>query len=61
MGPLESFKVGSVVRLKSGSPKMTITNIGGSLGNEARVSWFDDDGKLAAGTFPLDALELDEE
>jgi uncharacterized protein YodC (DUF2158 family) len=55
-----SFKVGEIVQLKSGGPKMTIvarpdTALGAMPGY--RTSWFAGS-KLEHGYFPLDALEL---
>ena len=53
----EQFKVGDVVRLKSGGPKMTITAIGDHLGEQkAWCSWFDGTKELK-GTFTIGALE----
>ena len=47
------FKVGDVVKLKSGGPKMTITNI--SPKNEVSCSWFDGNEKKNE-RFPLNTL-----
>lgn len=49
------FKVGDVVRLKSGGPKMTITAI--DEYRQAWVSWFNDELKPQAQAFPQEALE----
>ena len=55
------FEQGSVVRLKSGSPMMTIVdmNPNGSTG-KAVCQWFSKDNEIQVHTFPLSALELDE-
>ncbi|MDP1630205.1 MAG: DUF2158 domain-containing protein [Caulobacter sp.] len=56
------FQIGDVVRLKSGSPAMTITQVG-----EAHMTgqptvwcvWFDSKGQQT-GSFPLGAVEKGE-
>lgn len=48
-----TFKIGDVVRLKSGGPKMTIGYI---LGDMADLHWFDGDG-IMHGSARLLALE----
>jgi uncharacterized protein YodC (DUF2158 family) len=52
------FKVGDVVKLKSGGPLMTIT--GTSVGPDRPTlfscSWFDKDNHEQTGSFPADAL-----
>lgn len=53
----QTFNVGDVVRLKSGGPKMTVTQIGERLGAPTVwCSWFDGTKKLD-GDFPPSALE----
>jgi uncharacterized protein YodC (DUF2158 family) len=54
----DTFKIGDVVKLKSGSPKMTVTAVGDQLGT-AKVwcSWFDDTKQLS-GVFPPEGLDL---
>jgi uncharacterized protein YodC (DUF2158 family) len=53
-----SFKVGDVVKLKSGGPLMTVT--GTSVGPDRPTlftcSWFDKDNHEQTGSFPADAL-----
>ena len=57
------FNVGDVVRLKSGSPDMTICEypikiVDGSTNcQSAKCQWFDKDGKLSNATFNVDVLE----
>jgi uncharacterized protein YodC (DUF2158 family) len=55
----EGFKVGDVVKAKSGGPKMTVSTVG----NKAYTTtswvwcfWFDGSKKMT-GDFPPDALE----
>lgn len=56
----EELTVGDVVRLKSGGPAMTITNIGDRYGvPTAWCTWFDQKGSQS-GDFPPAALEKDE-
>lgn len=54
------FKIGDIVQLKSGGPKMTVTNIPDapmSLGerNIVHTSWFAGS-KKESGGFPVEAL-----
>jgi uncharacterized protein YodC (DUF2158 family) len=53
-----SFKIGDVVKLKSGGPHMTIT--GTSVGPDRPTlfscSWFDKDNREQNGSYPADAL-----
>ena len=55
--------VGDVVRLKSGSPEMTVYEYpvklidGGENLKEAKCQWFDAEGKLSKGTFGIATLE----
>lgn len=54
------LKVGDVVRLKSGGPKMTITEFGKyhySDHEQAKCIWFDNN-KRTEGLFEKDTLEL---
>jgi len=48
------MQIGDVVRLKSGGPKMTLTDI-----EEASIScvWFDRNGKRQTGVFPAATVE----
>lgn len=53
------FKVGDVVRLKSGGPAMTVT--GTSDTGWVICHWFvDEKSKAESGSFPPEALVLDE-
>lgn len=57
----QEFKIGDVVQLKSGGPKMTIDAIDkfgmGATHNQARCVWFDGT-KRVEGLFELQALML---
>jgi uncharacterized protein YodC (DUF2158 family) len=57
-----SFKVGDTVRLKSGSPLMTVINVGPDGPSEPNVActWFSDDEAPRKGEFPEAALEMEE-
>ena len=59
----QEIKIGSVVRLKSGGPAMTVTSIHESgMGTgpiHAYCSWFDSS-KVVTGDFPLEAVAIDE-
>jgi uncharacterized protein YodC (DUF2158 family) len=53
----QGLTLGQTVRLKSGGPKMTVTNIGESLGRQmVWCVWFDGS-RRHEDTFPPDALE----
>lgn len=55
------FKLGDVVRLKSGGQKMTVAHIEkqfGGLPVKITCQWFDENNKLKNGKFYLSALEL---
>lgn len=61
----DEIKVGSVVRLKSGGPNMTVSTIDKQYGDEDRLSawcaWFIQDKapwKKEDGVFPLTSLKL---
>ena len=55
--------VGDVVKLKSGSPEMTVYEYpvklidGRENLKEAKCQWFDVEGKLSKGTFSIETLE----
>jgi uncharacterized protein YodC (DUF2158 family) len=49
-----SFKVGDIVELKSGGPKMTVTELFDE-DDSLRTSWFAG-AKMEKGIFPFDAL-----
>jgi uncharacterized protein YodC (DUF2158 family) len=52
-----SFKAGDTVQLKSGGPRMTITNVGTYGGKTgANCSWFEGSTPQAA-VYPLEALK----
>lgn len=56
------FQIGDVVRLKSGGPAMTVTNVGeAAMTGKQTVwcMWFDTKGQQN-GSFPLGAVEKDE-
>jgi uncharacterized protein YodC (DUF2158 family) len=57
-----SFKVGDTVRLKSGSPLMTIIKLQPDDASEPSVAcaWFSDDEEPHKGEFPGAALEMEE-
>ena len=52
---MESITVGSVVRLKSGGPKMTVDLF---HEGEARVKWFNNKGDTCEGYYRLEMLTL---
>lgn len=60
-GGIVAFGVGSLCRLRSGGPTMTVvaTHRGDGAGtfNAVEVRWFDPDGALRGDTFPLAAVE----
>ncbi len=47
------MKQGDVVQLKSGGPKMTVVTVNG---NDVRCSFFDGQGEMDEGTFPIACL-----
>jgi len=56
MARAQKFKVGDIVQLKSGGPKMTVTD-DASVGGFIRCNWFAG-AKLNHGSFTPDALLL---
>ena len=50
-----AFKIGDIVQLKSGGPKMTVTNIPIGQRDIVHTSWFAGS-KKETGAFPVDAL-----
>jgi uncharacterized protein YodC (DUF2158 family) len=56
------FKVGDIVKLKSGGPKMTVCEVHTILETQVECSWFSRTGKhqdaLLRGFYPPRALEL---
>ncbi len=58
MSQSHEFTVGTIVKLKSGGPEMTIQReVVFSTGNVLRCQWFAGK-KLESGDFPADSLEL---
>nr|WP_293838829.1 DUF2158 domain-containing protein [uncultured Arsenicibacter sp.] len=67
---MEQILIGSVVKLKSGSPQMTVTGYGKKYGSgsilvtlvvdkeQVKCQWFDATGALQQDTFPVAALQL---
>ena len=56
---MEIFETGQVVRLKSGSPKMTIKGPDGKLeGKVWAVQWIDRNGRLQSDSFQEDMLDI---
>lgn len=53
-----SIKIGDVVRLKSGSPAMTVTHTGTAQEPRCNCSWFAGN-EAMSGRFPADALRLE--
>ncbi|WP_288075107.1 DUF2158 domain-containing protein [Pseudomonas sp.] len=53
---MKNFNPGEIVRLRSGSPSMTVERSSGRL---VECAWFVD-GQLRTGTFDADALTIDE-
>ena len=53
---MKQFTPGEIVRLRSGSPSMTVERTSGRL---VECAWFVD-GRLRAGSFDADALTIDE-
>jgi uncharacterized protein YodC (DUF2158 family) len=58
-----SFKVGDTVRLKSGSPVMTVIKVQPDDTSESNVAcaWFSGDEEAHNGEFPGAALEMEED
>lgn len=54
----EHLKIGDVVQLRSGGPKMTVVWIDMNVPEHPTVgcSWFDDQGKEHKGDWPLPSL-----
>ncbi|WP_442963255.1 YodC family protein [Pseudomonas sp.] len=53
---MKQFTPGEIVRLRSGSPSMTVERSSGRL---VECAWFVD-GRLRTGSFDADALTIDE-
>jgi uncharacterized protein YodC (DUF2158 family) len=68
---MEPFSVGSVVKLKSGGPQMTVSGYGKKMDTKSWLGtqvedkeqivcqWFDSIGTLLEGTFPVVSLKQD--
>jgi uncharacterized protein YodC (DUF2158 family) len=54
----EEFKIGDIVQLKSGGPKMTVTNVLSE--SVVQTAWFAGS-KKEAGGFPFDAVVIYQE
>jgi uncharacterized protein YodC (DUF2158 family) len=52
---MEGFKIGDVVRLKSGGPNMTVTSQENN--GDLVCKWLDSGGKLSMHSFPAAALD----
>jgi uncharacterized protein YodC (DUF2158 family) len=57
-----SFKIGDTVRLKSGSPVMTVIKVQPDDASESNIAcaWFSDDEQPHKGEFPGAALEIED-
>ena len=56
---MSGLKIGDVVVLNSGGPKMTIGKIGTfNSAQSAWVSWFDNKDKPQKGVYPLTSIKL---
>ena len=56
---MEIFETGQVVRLKSGSPKMTVKGPDGDPKDKIwAVQWIDRNGKLQSDSFQEDMLDI---
>lgn len=53
----DTIKAGDIVKVKSGGPKMTVSETGDRMGTEsAWCNWFDEKNKNQEGVFPLTTL-----
>jgi uncharacterized protein YodC (DUF2158 family) len=52
------FRVGDVVRLKSGGPAMTIQKLGEYPSDQVECRWFTDEQECKWGSFPPACLKL---
>lgn len=57
MAKASQFEVGTIVKLKSGGPDMTIKGNANTNGTHAMCQWFAGK-KLEQGSFPIESLEL---
>lgn len=51
-----NWKIGDVVQLKSGGPKMTISSEKDERDGTVHCEWFDESGQLKAGRFKAQVL-----
>jgi uncharacterized protein YodC (DUF2158 family) len=55
---MADIQVGSVVKLKSGGPVMTVTKLSDISGRSIAVChWFTKDNKSETGNFPVESLQ----
>ena len=54
------FRVGDVIMLKSGGPKMTVKSVGRDWVDTmcVFVTWFGDKNKVKDGAYPIETVEL---
>lgn len=52
------LKIGDVVMLKSGGPKMTVISLPSSHTSRHTCEWFDEGGELKRSPFPIDAIRI---
>jgi uncharacterized protein YodC (DUF2158 family) len=52
-----AFKVGDIVVLKSGGPKMTVCVVPNEYFSKYICEWFDDSGELKRSPFPENAIQ----
>jgi uncharacterized protein YodC (DUF2158 family) len=61
---MAEMKKGLKVRLKSGGPTMTVTDVGSTsyaddaVPDRVWTQWFDDKHKLQSGDFPFEAVDV---
>jgi len=53
---MSEFKIGDIVQLKSGGPKMTVIEVREE--NEILCTWFDEKNKQEGGIFLSETLKL---
>ena len=54
----DTIKAGDIIKVKSGGPKMTVSEVAEDTFGTMTVwcSWFDDKNKNQSGTFPLNTV-----
>ncbi len=57
---MDEIKVGDVVELKSGGPKMTVSQVSTTMGSTTLKAWCDwfEGTKKMQGSFPLTSLKV---